>query len=324
GDRVVFLGDSIMEQRLYTTYIRASSVTRFPDWKLRFWNAGWGGDTAWLRMRSPSDEARLFAAAGEEQQKMIGAAVNGPLRRDVLKLEPTIAFVNYGMNDHNYEAFRDDLCQAHVRGQAQICRLVKATGARPILLSPQAIEPRSPQPAADPRNVAIRRFATGAGRVAAEPRGKFLNQFDPYVAIMAREHMRQENASIGGGDEVHPDPPGHLLMAAIILKRLRAPAIVSRVAIDVTEGAVAVTEADRSGVGDLTWADGIPAFDRTDQCLPMPLNERARLALALAPMLHRLDRYDLRVAGLPATATTSSSTASRTRPHRDELKPSGP
>ena len=30
GDRVVFLGDSITEQRLYTTYIEAYALTRHP------------------------------------------------------------------------------------------------------------------------------------------------------------------------------------------------------------------------------------------------------------------------------------------------------
>ena len=36
GDRVVFLGDSITEQRLYTTYIEAYALTRYPNWKLTF------------------------------------------------------------------------------------------------------------------------------------------------------------------------------------------------------------------------------------------------------------------------------------------------
>ena len=31
GDRVVFLGDSITEQRLYTTYIEAYTLTRHPN-----------------------------------------------------------------------------------------------------------------------------------------------------------------------------------------------------------------------------------------------------------------------------------------------------
>src|SRR5436190_10512939 len=62
GDRVVFLGDSITEQRLYTTYIEAYALTRHPNWKLSFRNVGWGGDTSWLRQRSHPDETKLFAA----------------------------------------------------------------------------------------------------------------------------------------------------------------------------------------------------------------------------------------------------------------------
>ena len=33
---MVFLGDSITEQRMYTAYIEAYVLTRFPDWKVRF------------------------------------------------------------------------------------------------------------------------------------------------------------------------------------------------------------------------------------------------------------------------------------------------
>jgi len=300
GDRVVFLGDSITEQRLYTTYIEAYVLTRFPEWKLRFWNAGWGGDTAWLRMRSFPDEAKLFAADGDEQQKMIEASVDGPLKRDVLELEPTVVFVNFGMNDHNYEAFREDIFRAHVRGQAEICRLLKGAGVRPILLSPQAIEPRSGAPAGDRRNLSLRRFAEGARQVAVEQGGTFINQFDPYLAIMTREHMRDDNASIGGGDEVHPAPAGHLLMAAIILERLNAPSLVSQAAIDVAGGTGKVTDATRCAVSNVTITNGVLGFDRADECLPMPLDERARPALGLAPILDRLDRYELRVTGLPA------------------------
>jgi hypothetical protein len=62
GDRVVFLGDSNTEQRLYTTYIEAYTLTRHPDWKLWFRNVGWGGDTSWLRQRAHPDEKQLFAA----------------------------------------------------------------------------------------------------------------------------------------------------------------------------------------------------------------------------------------------------------------------
>src|SRR5438046_4743929 len=76
GDRVVFLGDSITEQRLYTTYIEAYALTRHPQWKLWFRNVGWGGDTAWLRQRSHPDEPKLFAADDQSQQKMVQNSVS--------------------------------------------------------------------------------------------------------------------------------------------------------------------------------------------------------------------------------------------------------
>src|SRR3974390_3892836 len=74
-DRVVFLGDSITEQKLYTTYIEAYALTRHPTWKLFFRNVGWGGDTAWLRQRAHPDEQQLFAADEARQQKMGEEAV---------------------------------------------------------------------------------------------------------------------------------------------------------------------------------------------------------------------------------------------------------
>ena len=44
GDRVVFFGDSITEQQLYTTNVEAYVATRFPRQNIRFFNAGWNGE----------------------------------------------------------------------------------------------------------------------------------------------------------------------------------------------------------------------------------------------------------------------------------------
>src|SRR2546429_4769496 len=44
GDRVVFYGDSITDQRLYTTFTETFVVTRFPRLNVSFIHSGWGGD----------------------------------------------------------------------------------------------------------------------------------------------------------------------------------------------------------------------------------------------------------------------------------------
>ena len=44
GDRIVFYGDSITDQRLYTTFVETYIVTRFPSMNVSFVHSGWGGD----------------------------------------------------------------------------------------------------------------------------------------------------------------------------------------------------------------------------------------------------------------------------------------
>lgn len=301
GDRVVLLGDSITEQKLYTTYIEAYTATRFPKQKIDFFGRGWGGDTAWLRMRSFPDEKVLFAAEGDEQQKLIEDSVTGPLNRDVVALKPTVVFINFGMNDHCYQPFREDIFKAYVRSQTLLARTLAKSGARVALLTPQPIENRSGDPSSDARNQAIHKFADGLKEVAAKEGATFVNQFDPYMAIMRREHAADVGASIGGGDEIHPGPVGHTLMASIILQQLNAPSLVSSVELDVTaDQSAKVVGTAKCTVTNVKYQKNKLQFDRADECLPMPVDERAMNALKLAPVLESLNRYDLKLTGLPA------------------------
>lgn len=45
-DTVVFLGDSITAARTYGKIIENYTLLRYPERRVRFVNAGWGGDTA--------------------------------------------------------------------------------------------------------------------------------------------------------------------------------------------------------------------------------------------------------------------------------------
>ena len=301
GDRVVFLGDSITEQKLYTTYIEAYTVTRFPKQTFAFWNSGWGGDTSWLRMRSHTDEKALFAAQADEQQKMVEKAVDACLSRDVLSFKPTVVTVNFGMNDHNYEPFREDIFRAYVRSQTEIVKVLAKNGVRVVLLTPQPIEERRPDPDKDPRNESLRKFSNGLKDVAAKQGALFVDQFDPYMAIMMREHAARADACTGGGDAVHPSPVGHTLMAWIILKELKAPALVSSAELDVSGGQGSkVVRETQCRLSNVNYDNTTLSFDRADEALPMPVDERAMEALKLGPVLNDLNRYELKVAGLKA------------------------
>jgi lysophospholipase L1-like esterase len=81
GDRVLFYGDSITEQRLYTTFVEEYVTTRFPRLRIRFIPAGWAGD-------------RVSGGAG--------GCVDERLRRDVIAEKPTVVTIMLGMNDGGY------------------------------------------------------------------------------------------------------------------------------------------------------------------------------------------------------------------------------
>ena len=82
GDTVVFLGDSITAARTYGKIVENYTLLRFPDRKVRFINAGWGGDTA---------------AGGLER-----------LDRDVFAHGATVLIVAYGINDIGWGMKADD------------------------------------------------------------------------------------------------------------------------------------------------------------------------------------------------------------------------
>jgi len=298
GDRVVFLGDSITEQRLYTTYIEAYTLTRHPEWKLWFRNVGWGGDTSWLRQRAHPDEKQLFAADEASQQKMVEDSVGRGLARDVLPLKPTVVTIKFGMNDHSYQKFREDIFGAYVRSQTQLAKVLQANGARVAFLTPQPIEDKRPDPDKDVKNQSLRQFSDGLKEVAAKQGARFVDQFDPYMAIMLHERAADPAAFIGGGDAVHPGPAGHTIMAWAILKSLGATALVSRAQVDGAAGKVVAAEGCR--VANLRTNPGTVSFDRSDDALPMPVDPKAEPALKIAPILQDLNRYELQVTELAA------------------------
>jgi len=293
GDRVVFLGDSITEQRLYTTYIEAYALSRHPTWKLTFRNAGWGGDTAWLRMRYGTNEVRLFAADDATRTELVNRAVAFGLQRDVLPLNPSVVMVKFGMNDHYYQAFRPDILRAYVSAQSETARLLSASGARVVFLTPQPIEENRADPDKDDRNQSLRKFSDALGEVAARANALFVDQFDPYMAVM----LSSGASTIGRGDAIHPGPAGQTIMAWIILKKLGARALVSSATIAARTGRV--ESADACKIDRVNIENGTISFDRLDVSLPMPIDPKAESALSLVPVLNDLNLYDLKILGLP-------------------------
>src|SRR5580692_6064690 len=117
GDRVVFYGDSITDQRLYTTFTESYVLTRFPQMKIDFTHSGWGGD-------------RVTGGGG--------GPIDVRLQRDVFTYRPTVMTIMLGMNDGSYRAFNPEIFERYSSGFEYILQTVK--GALPGIRI-TAIEP---------------------------------------------------------------------------------------------------------------------------------------------------------------------------------------
>jgi lysophospholipase L1-like esterase len=280
GDRVVFYGDSITDQRLYTTFVESYVVTRFPGMKTSFVHSGWGGD-------------RVTGGGG--------GPIDLRLQRDVFAYRPTVVTIMLGMNDGRVRAFDDALFQTYANGFKHIVESltaalpgVRITGIRP---SPYDDVTRAPSFPGGYNQVLVR-YGDFVEQYAKEKHFEVADLNSSVVAALEKaKALDPELAPNLIKDRVHPGAAGHLLMAEALLKAWKAPAVVSAVEIDAAGKRVAASEQTRvSGLNGLAW-------EQTDAALPMPLDlsdAATKLALRASDFADALDRQTLRVTGLTA------------------------
>jgi lysophospholipase L1-like esterase len=281
GDRVVFFGDSITDQRLYTTFTETYVVTRFPSWDIRFVHSGWGGDR-------------------------VGGGGGGPidvrLWRDVLPYNPTVLTIMLGMNDGQYRAYDDAIFDTFAAGYKHIIDVVQrqlpATRITVIQPSPYDDATRPPTFEGGYNQVLIR-YGDFLKQLAQE---RHLDLADLNTSVV--EALRQANASDAAAaariipDRVHPGAAGHLLMAEALLMAWNAPALVTDVEIDAARAVAARARNTRvtelHGGQTLSWV-------QADEALPMPVDTRdalTALALRSSDFVEALDQQPLAVRGL--------------------------
>jgi hypothetical protein len=105
GDTVVFYGDSITNQKLYTVYTEALVLTRFPQMRVRFVHSGRSGD-------------RVSGGAN--------GTVDQRLERDVFPYRPNVATVMLGMNDAGYRPYDSEIFQKYADGYLHIADRIRS------------------------------------------------------------------------------------------------------------------------------------------------------------------------------------------------------
>lgn len=283
GDRVVFYGDSITDQRLYTTFVETYVVTRFPKMNVTFVHSGWGGDKV--------------TGGG-------GGPIDLRLRRDVFAYGPTVVTVMLGMNDASYRAFDQGIFDRFSRGYEHIVDSVKryAPGARMTLIQPSPYDDVTRKPGFEGGyNAVLVRYGQYLKELAKSKGVDVADLNTPVLKATEKAYALDPVKAVElNKDRVHPGPAGQLLMAAALLDAWHAPDDVTEVVLSVGKE-LKVEEAEFTNVSDLRTDEGRLSWSQRDERLPFPINlqdQTVSLAVKSSDVVDRLDEQTLEVKGL--------------------------
>lgn len=203
GDQLAIIGDSITEQKRYSRILETYLTACVPELKITTRQFGWSGETA-----------------------------EGFLRRmtnDCLRFAPTVATLNFGMNDHHYRTFDMENLLWYQRNYSAIARNLENIGARVVLGSPGCVGKvpawtHSSPFTRDELNINLCALRDTDIQIAGDLNARFADVFwTMYQAGYEGEtRYGTTNGSymISGKDGVHPGWAGHLVMAYAYLRAL--------------------------------------------------------------------------------------------------------
>jgi len=165
GDnRIVFLGDGLVEQAQFSGYIETRLASRFPDRRLICSNLGWSGDDVWGSART----------AGYQNPAKIER-----LKKETSALKPDIIFVGYGLD----ESFAGpEGLAGFVEGYNQLLAILEKLTPRLVLLSPPFAEDLGrPLPDQVEHNRDAEQYTAAIKAIADERHLPFVDLYHPLV-----------------------------------------------------------------------------------------------------------------------------------------------
>ncbi len=282
GDTLVFLGDSITHQCLYTQYVEDFFYTRFPKTRIRFHNSGVGGAKAW-------DALQRFD-------------------QDVAGYQPKYVTVLLGMNDGRYQPFQQEIFDTYRTDMLEVIARIKKTGATPILMTPTMFDARaarmkSKKETASEKlefyNSVLAYYGQWLREQATRNGYGFVDMYSPLNNLTLEERKTDPRFTMIP-DSVHPGPAGQLVMAYALIEGfgLRKPLSNIRIVPD-GQGALK-SQVSGGTVSDLKQTTEGVEFTYTANALPWVLPEETKVGAKLLHLGHKASREALEFHNLPA------------------------
>lgn len=277
GDTVVFLGDSITHQCLYTQYVEDYFYTRYPKMRIHFHNAGVGGDRA-------QDALTRF-------------------EEDVTVYKPKYVSILLGMNDGAYRDFDKGVFDTYQTGMNTILDKIAGLGAIAVPMTPTMFDTRAKRlknSNDEPRNTYYNGVLALYGtwlREQAEVRGLgFVDMWSPLNNLTLTARKKDPNFTMIQ-DGVHPGPVGQAVMAVAVVDNMVPKSVVSAAVLQLKDGKYVATAANGK-VGDVAFAGDRLSFEWTANALPWVLPADAQAGAKLTSLGHRYSNEKLTVRNL--------------------------
>lgn len=201
GDRLAICGDSITEQRKYSRILETYLTVCEPRLKVEVRQFGWSGETA--------------------------AGFLGRMTNDTLRFHPTIATTCYGMNDHRYVPYTEEIGRRYRESMGDVVKAFEDHGVRVVLGSagcvgkmPSWVHSATGTVLDLNLNLARLRYIDLDLAAALRAAG-FGDVFKPMIEGDFDARLKYgTNYCLPGRDGVHPGWAGHLVMAYAFLHGL--------------------------------------------------------------------------------------------------------
>ena len=205
GDTIVFLGDSITHQCMYTQYVEDFFLTRYPDRTIHFHNAGVSGDKA-------ADAKRRF-------------------EDDVAARHPKFVTVLLGMNDGQYTDFTPEILATYQQDMTSLLDNVQSIGARAIVMTPTPFDHHQlevrlsdptfrfkDRPFSSQYNSVLGFFSGWLRETAGQRSLPCVDQWGPLNDMMFTERRSNPDFTLIP-DAIHPGEAGQFIMAFNLLSQ---------------------------------------------------------------------------------------------------------